>query len=329
MALLEEVIDSGRPPEEVCRGDPELLPAVLAALSRVRSLEAEVAAVFPVKRPAPRDGPSDLASSESPLPVLPGYSVLGVLGYGGMGVVYKAHHLKLNRVVAVKMLLAGGFASPTELTRFTREAQAIAGLRHPNIVQVHDIGELDGHPYFTMEYLEGGSLAQKLGGAPQPARLAASMVALLADAVQVAHDGGIIHRDLKPANILLTADGVPKVSDFGLARNIGDGEDLTLGGTRLGTPSYMSPEQAIARQGTIGPSADIYSLGAVLYEMLTGRPPFRGDSAAETERQLLSDDPAPPRLLNGRIPRDLEVICLTCLHKTPASRYASAQALAD
>jgi len=327
--LLEEIVASGRSPEEVCRGCLDLLPAVLEGLRHIRVIEAEVAAIFPTRSPRPDQVLASVSVTNAPLPDIPGYTVLSLLGHGGMGVVYKARHLKLERVVAIKMLLAGGFAAPAELARFLREAQAIAALRHPHIVQVFDVGDLDGRPYFTMEHVEGGNLAQKLAGTPQPAQQAAEMVATLAAAVQVAHAGGIVHRDLKPANILLTPEGAPKITDFGLARRYEDGSDLTIGGTRLGTPSYMSPEQAIGREGTIGPSADIYSLGAVLYEMLTGRPPFRGDSPAETERQLLHDDPVAPGLLNARIPRDLEVICLKCLHKTPISRYASAQALAD
>lgn len=327
--LLEEIVASGRSPEEVCRGCGELLPAVLEGLRQIRAVEAEVGAIFPTRSPRPGERGQSVSLANAALPDVPGYTVLGVLGHGGMGVVFKARHLKLDRIVAIKMLIAGGFAAPAELARFLREAQAIAALRHPNIVHVYDVGDLEGRPYFTMEYIEGGNLAQKLAGVPQPAQQVAAMVSTLADAVQAAHTCGIVHRDLKPANILLVSDGMPKITDFGLARRYEEGPDLTLGGTRLGTPSYMSPEQAIGREGTIGPAADIYSLGAVLYEMLTGRPPFRGDSAAETERQLLRDDPAPPRLLNGRVPRDLEVICLKCLHKTPASRYASAQALAD
>ena len=204
-----------------------------------------------------------------------------------MGVVYKARHLKLNRAVAIKMLPAGTYAGPHELARFLGEAKAVAGLRHANIVQVHDVGDVEGRPYFTMEFLEGGNLAQKIAGQPQPGRQASEIVAALADAIQVAHQNGIIHRDLKPANILLTADGTPKISDFGLARRFENDEHLTFSGTRIGNPSYMAPEQALGKRGLIGPAVDIYSLGAVLYEMITGRPPFRAETARETERQLL------------------------------------------
>src|SRR5262245_5032929 len=255
--LLEEILDSGGAPEDVCRSCPELLPAVLDGMERLRSFEAEVTAIFSVH--GPKTGAPQPRRLGAELPVIPGYSVLGVLGRGGMAVVYRAHHSKLARDVAVKMLLTADHASPSELARFLREARAIASLRHPHIIQVFDIGDLEGRPFFTMEYVEGGSLAQKLAGVPQSARDAAAMAATLAEAVQVAHEHGIVHRDLKPANILLMADGTPKIGDFGLARSVAEGPELTVGGTRLGTPSYMSPEQAIGRRGTVGPSTDIYS----------------------------------------------------------------------
>src|SRR6516165_7766961 len=251
-----------------------------------------------------------------------------MLGRGGMGIVYKARHLRLKRSVALKMLITGAYAGPRERARFQREAESVAGLRHANIVQVYDVGEHEGWPYFTMELLEGGSLAQALACTPQPARQAAALVATLAEAMQVAHRGGIVHRDLKPANILLTNDGTPKIADFGLARHF-DGEPaFTLSGTRIGTPSYMAPEQVIGKTGTIGPAADIYALGVLLYEMLTGRPPFRGETAAETERQVLNHEPVSPSRLNPKVPRDLETICLKCLSKEPGRRYGGAAALA-
>ena len=252
-----------------------------------------------------------------------------LLGRGGMGVVYKARHRRLNRLVALKMLIAGAYAGPPERARFQREAEAVASLHHANIVAVYDVGDHEGCPYFTMELLEGGSLAQALAGTPQPARQAAALLITLAEAVQAAHQAGIVHRDLKPANILLTAEGTPKVADFGLARHFEGEPALTLSGTRIGTPSYMAPEQVSGKAGTIGPAADIYALGALLYEMLTGRPPFRGETAAETERQVIHDEPVSPSRLNTKVPRDLETICLKCLSKEPQRRYASAAALAD
>src|SRR5262249_14993143 len=196
-----------------------------------------------------------------------------------MGVVFRARHLRLNRPVALKMLLGGADAEPREKQRFQREAEAVAGLRHPNVVQIHDIGDVDGRPYFTMELVEGGSLARQLAAAPQPAAPAAARAATLAGAVQAAHACGIVHRDLKPANVLLTPDGTPKVSDFGLARRLGDAA-LTQTGVALGTPSYMAPEQARGQSSAVGPAVDVYALGAILYELLTGRPPFRAETGA-------------------------------------------------
>ena len=264
----------------------------------------------------------------SSTPAIPGHVVESVLGRGGMGVVYLARHLRLNRLVAIKMMLNGGYAGPPELARFFREAEATAAIGHPNIVKVHEVGEVDGLPYFTMEYVEGDTLAQRLAGVPMPAAEAASLLAILADAVHAAHHVGIVHRDLKPVNILMSLDGTPKVTDFGLAWRFDSGAGLTGTGARIGTPSYMSPEQAAGRRGALGPPTDIYALGAILYEMLTGRPPFRAETAAETERQVISDGPIPPTRLNSRVPRDLETICLKCLHKDPQRRYATATALA-
>ncbi len=323
--LVEEILESDCTPEEVCEDCPELLNAVRHRLRRVRALEAQVDSLFPSSESAPTP---PLPPDGNPRQ-LPGYEVLSVLGRGGMGVVYKARHLRLNRIVALKMLLTGAYAGRRERARFQQEAEAIASLRNANIVQIHDVGDDEGWPYFTMELLEGGSLAHALSGTPQPARQSAATLATLAQAVHVAHQGGIVHRDLKPANILLTADGTPKIVDFGLARHLDAGPALTQSGTRMGTPSYMAPEQVIGKAGTIGPAADIYALGALLYEMLTGKPPFRGATATETERQVVHDEPVPPSRLNTKVPRDLETICLKCLSKEPRRRYPSAAALAD
>jgi serine/threonine-protein kinase len=327
--LLDEILDSERPPEEVCGAYPELLPEVRKRWLQMRIVEAELEALFPTPGPDARGATPGPWRPGATLPSIPGYEVEAVLGRGGVGVVYKARHLRLNRVVALKMLLSGAYAGPHELARFQREAEAVAGLRHANIVQVYDVGDLDGRPYFTMELVEGGSLAQALAGTPQPARQAAALAATLAEAVQVAHQGGIVHRDLKPANILLAADGTPKVTDFGLARRLDGETGSTQSGALLGTPSYMAPEQAGGNARAIGPAADVYALGAILYELLKGRPPFRAETAAETVLQVIYHEPASPSRLNAKVPRDLETICLKCLHKDPQKRYATAAALAE
>jgi serine/threonine-protein kinase len=350
--LLDQLLDSDATPEVVCGSCPELLPVVRDRWRQMCRLRADLDVLFP---------PPDEPPAAPALPQIPGYEVEAVLGRGGMGIVYKARHVRLNRPVALKMLLAGAYAGTEERRRFFREAEAVAGLRHVNLVQVHDVGDHGGQPYFTMEYVDGGSLAQKLLGSPQPVREAAALVATLAEAVQVAHQGGIVHRDLKPANILLQhkaaspqpqspipdppsasaapptlldsefrmSDFDPKIADFGLARHFDTESVLTLSGARVGTPSYMAPEQALGKTRTIGPAVDIYALGAVLYELLTGRPPFRGETIAETELQVIHQEPVPPSRLNARVPRDLETICLTCLHKAPERRYATAAALAE
>ncbi|HTE05012.1 MAG TPA: tetratricopeptide repeat protein [Planctomycetota bacterium] len=325
--LLEELLDSRLTPETVCRDAPDLLPAVRERWLAMRALDADLEALFPTPELGSRGEPRTPPVSAE-LPRISGYSVSAVLGRGGVGIVYEARHLRLDRRVALKMLLAGKYAVPEELARFAREAEVIASLRHPNIVQVFDVGDHEGRPWFTMELVEGGSLALQLGGRPQSARRAATLLATLAEAMQVAHAGGIVHRDLKPANILLASDGTPKISDFGLARRLQGDVELTRSGSRLGTPSYMAPEQALGKESLIGPAVDVYALGALLYDLLTGRPPFRGETTAETERQVISEEPVPPSRLDGSVPRDLETICLKCLRKDPASRYASAADLA-
>jgi serine/threonine-protein kinase len=322
--LLDELLDSQATPEEVCESCPELLPTVSNEWRQMRRVLADLDALFP-----PADEPTPQPSEVIALPRIPGYEVEAVLGRGGMGIVFRARHLRLNRSVALKMALAGAYAGPRERSRFQQEAEAVAGLRHPNLVHVYDVGEAAGRPYFTMEYVDGGSLAQKLTGTPQPARQAAALVATLAAAMHVAHRGGIVHRDLKPANVLLTADGRPKISDFGLARRLEGGARLTQSGVPLGTPSYMAPEQAQGQTHGIGPAVDVYALGAILYELLTGRPPFQGESPSETVLQVIHQEPVPPARLNSKVPRDLETICLKCLQKEPERRYASGAALVD
>ncbi len=263
---------------------------------------------------------------------VPGYEVLTELGRGGMGVVYKANQVGLHRVVALKMILAGQHASPQELNRFKVEAEAVARLVHPNVVQIYDIGEHEGLPYFSLEYVGGGSLAQKLHGKPMPGREAAELIETLSRAVHAAHERGIIHRDLKPANVLLTEDGSPKITDFGLAKKleeIAGGTGTTRTGSIMGTPSYMAPEQAGDRDKPVGPHTDVYALGAILYECLSGRPPFHCDNPVETVMQVLDHEPEPPRSIVRDIDPSLEAICLKCLEKNPRDRYARAEDLAD
>jgi WD40 repeat protein len=302
---------------------------------------AEAPTVAP--RPAPANGPpptspfavepATLAPAVGPaaadFATVPGYEILGELGRGGMGVVYQARQVSLNRLVALKMILVGGHAGEAERARFRLEAEAVARLQHPNIVQVFDVGESGGHPYFSLEFLSGGTLAQKLDHRPQPARAAAELTALLARAVHAAHLCGIVHRDLKPANILLAADGTPKITDFGLAKRLDAEAHLTQSNAVLGTPSYMAPEQAEARSRAVGPAADVYALGAILYEMLTGRPPFLAETPLDTILQVVADPPVPPTRLQSRVPAELEAVCLTCLHKQPGRRYPTARALAE
>jgi serine/threonine-protein kinase len=234
--LLEELSDSGRTPEEICVACPELQPEVRRRWQRMRQVAAQLDALLPSTGPHPGAEAPAPGRAGDDLPRVPGYEVEAILGRGGMGVVYRARHLRLNRPVALKMLLAGAYAGRQEQARFQREAEAAAGLRHPNVVQVYDVGDVDGRPYFTMELVDGGSLAQKLAGTPQPARQAAELVATLAVAVQAAHACGIVHRDLKPANVLLTADGTPKVGDFGLARRQADEAGLERLTVRTHTP---------------------------------------------------------------------------------------------
>jgi serine/threonine protein kinase/tetratricopeptide (TPR) repeat protein len=279
----------------------------------------------------------------------PGYEILGEVGRGAMGVVYKARQVALNRMVALKVILGATHAGTDQLARFRAEATTAAQLQHPNIVQVFEVGEHGGAPFFSLELVEGGTLADRLKGEPQPPREAAELVRTLALAVEHAHSRGVVHRDLKPGNVLLQSDErqamsdeskhssllthhsslQPKVADFGLAKQSSDDSNLTQTGAIMGTPSYMAPEQASGDGKAVGPPADIYALGAILYECLTGRPPFRAATIMDTVLQVRHDDPVPPSRLQPKLPRDLETVCLKCLAKKPEQRYASAAALAD
>ncbi len=325
--LLEEILESHRSIEDVCAEHPALANDLRRRFHELRNVEAQIDLLFP--SPASPGSMPHVASAvlNADLPTIPGYEVQTILGHGGMGVVYRARQVNLNRDVAIKMLLAGPYASQVERLRFAREAEAIARLQHPQIVQIYDVGEVSGRPFYAMELVEGGTLAKQLADKPVSVRDAAETLALLSRAVQSAHECGIVHRDLKPANILLDENATPKISDFGLARQVDFDAGLTLTGARMGTPSYMAPEQVIG--GEIGPAVDIYALGTLLYQMLTGRPPFRGESVIETEQRLISETPQSPSELNSSVPRDLETICLKCLEKEPYQRYATAAELAD
>jgi serine/threonine-protein kinase len=258
------------------------------------------------------------------------FELIRELGRGGMGVVYEARQQSLNRTVALKMVLRGDLASASDRSRFRAEAEAAARLVHPNIVQVYEVGDLAGQPYFAMQFVPGPTLADLLARAPLPSTEAALIVAAIARGVDHAHQNGVLHRDLKPTNVLLDMDtpyGTPRITDFGLAKLLDSGGSLTQTGAIIGTPSYMAPEQARAEKN-LTPAADVYALGAILYECLTGRPPFKAVMALDTLMLVLEQEPLPPRLLNPGVPRDLETICLKCLEKTPTRRYSSAADLA-
>ncbi len=276
------------------------------------------------------DADGDGAGSGPERPVVAGYEILGELGRGGMGVVYKALQTKLNRIVALKMVLAGAHAGKDQLARFNLEAQAVAHLQHPNIIQIYEVGEHSGLPYFSLEFIDGGSLSDKTEGKPQEPLEAADMIERLARAMQHAHEHGIVHRDLKPMNVLLMRDGTPKITDFGLAKRLeGESSSQTRSGAILGTPSYMAPEQAMGEIEKIGPLTDVYALGAMLYELVTGRPPFLAATPMDTVIQVTKDEPVPPTQLQPKLPRDVETICLKCLQKEQLKRYTSAGELAD
>jgi serine/threonine-protein kinase len=254
---------------------------------------------------------------------LPGYEILGELGRGGMGVVYKARQRSLNRPVALKMVLPGHLSGTEAALRFRAEAENAAGLEHEAVVPIYQVGEREGQPFFSMKYVEGGSLASRVKDYLADPKATARLLEVVARAVHHAHARGILHRDLKPSNILLDGEGRPLVSDFGLSKRLQGGAELTASNAIVGTAPYMAPEQARAEKG-LTTAIDVYALGAVLYELLTGQPPFRGPTPLDTLLQVLEREPAPPRQLNPGAPRDLEAICLKCLEKDPADRYPSA-----
>jgi tRNA A-37 threonylcarbamoyl transferase component Bud32 len=318
-ALFAELAGQPRPPRQ---------GAAAAAGGRVtRRPEPAAETGADPDRTGPVEGARPVAAPAK-YPAIPGYEVLGELGRGGMGVVYQARQAKLNRLVALKMILAAEHAGADELARFRTEAEAIARLQHPNIVQIFEIGEHQGKPYFSLEFCAGGSLDRQIRRKPLTPRQAAELVETLAWAMQAAHEADLIHRDLKPANVLLLPDGTPKIADFGLAKKLEVDEGRTRTGAVLGTPSYLAPEQAEGKKA-VGPAADVYALGAILYRLLTGEPPFQAATPLDTILKVLSDEPVPPHRLAPKVPADLETICLKCLRKRPGERYAEAADLAE
>jgi Protein kinase domain/Protein of unknown function (DUF1559) len=300
------------------------------------------AETLPVSAPSPPASAGEAVTLAPPLappvdtrPTIPGFEILEELGRGGMGVVFKARQLSLNRFVALKMILAGPYAGAEQLARFRLEAEAVAGLQHPGIVQIFEVGSHLGHAYLALEYVGGGTLTGKCAGRPLPPNQAADLVETLARAVQYAHQRGIIHRDLKPGNVLLAEDGEPKITDFGLAKRLEIEPGATPSGPQtqsgaiLGTPAYMAPEQAGGKRGSVGPAADVYALGAILYELLTGRLPFEAGNPVDVIFKVMTEEPVPPRRLEPTVPHDLETVCLKCLQKDPERRYPSARLLAD
>lgn len=317
-------------PEELCAECPQLADELRRRIRAILAMEhvLGVRGEDPQRTMPVPSATVSAGSNQEPLPVIPGYEIIRVVDRGGMGVVYEAHQVELRRRVAIKMIAAGRFG-PKVLTRFRLEAEAAARLQHPNFVQIFEVGQVNGQPYFSMEYVAGGSLAELLARQPPSARHAAQWMETLARAVHAAHERGIVHRDLKPANVMLTADGVPKIADFGLAKRFDYGSDHTHTGEILGTPSYMAPEQAEGKKDQVGPATDVYALGAILYELLARTPPFQGTSPLDTLRLVVAQEPIAPSRLAPSIPRDLEAICLKCLEKASGRRYHSAQALAE
>lgn len=328
------------PPERTCAGCGQRLPedadellCPVCALRAIAEGSADEPAVGPVRSdPELKPEPTDAGRGEM-VPTRTGsfgdYELVEEIARGGMGVVYKARQKTLNRVVALKMVLGGPMASGAARQRFLAEAQAAARLQHPNIIAIHEVGQFGGQPFFSMDYVEGPNLAALLRDGPLPPRRAAGYVKTIAEAVAYAHGKGILHRDLKPSNVLIDESDQPRVTDFGLAKQLTGESDLTVSGQVLGSPNFMAPEQARGPHQEMSPASDVYSLGALLYHLVTGRPPFQAATLTEVLRQVTTTDPAPPRMLNAAIPRELETICLKCLEKDIPRRYPTAQELAD
>jgi serine/threonine-protein kinase len=316
--------------EALAREHPELR-ADLHQLLNLAELACEVSRSVFASAVTVDQGPLENRSAEPPVrpPTLGDYELEEELGRGAMGVVYKAWEPALQRYVALKMMLGGEQAAPAEVSRFRSEAQAAAGLSHRHIVPVYHVGESDSRLFFSMKYVEGTTLAALVRQGPLQPRRAARYLTAISRAVQHAHEHGILHRDLKPSNVLIDGEDQPVVTDFGLAKRVEGGASLTGTGVIVGTPSYMAPEQAAGSPGQVGPASDVYSLGAILYELVTGRPPFQAASVVEVLLMVRGEEPVPPRRLNPAIDADLELICLKCLEKRPSHRYASAAALAD
>jgi WD40 repeat protein/tetratricopeptide (TPR) repeat protein len=338
---VETLADAGRGDRE-----PASRPTAVAPTSAIREAPtlAPAGADETVARPgSPHDEPTavappgpDGAAAAGPAATDPAgirsfgdYEIVREVARGGMGVVFQARQVRLNRTVALKMILAGPLAGESDIRRFQTEAEAAAHLDHPGIVPIFEVGEHEGRHYFSMGFVEGESLAQRLNTGPLGSRPAAELLAKVTEAIAYAHRRGVIHRDLKPANILIDAGGHPRVTDFGLAKKVQADSHLTASGQIMGTPSYMPPEQAGGNRGEVGPAADVYALGATLYCMVIGRPPFQAATAMDTVLQVINDDPVPPRRLNPAVDRDIETICLKCLEKDPARRYPSADALRE
>jgi len=324
-AYLERLHAGERPDREALLAEHPELASVLKCIEALDSM-APSSAAEEAEQQRTVELPSDVIG---PPCQFGSYELLEEIGRGGMGVVYKARQESLDRSVAIKMILSSHLASAEHVRRFRAEAKAAAGLRHPHIVHIHEVGQIHGQHYFAMEYVDGESLSERMARRPLEIESAAAIISKVARAVDYLHQHGVVHRDLKPSNILLDSDGEPCVTDFGLAKVFSADSERTATGVIAGTPSYMAPEQAAGCQEKVGPACDIYSLGAILYELLTGRPPFRADTPLDTVMQVLSREPALPRRLNRRVPRQLELICLKCLAKSADDRYPTASALAD